>query len=279
VGQNELAMELEGKVAVITGGASGIGRACALAMARQGADVVVADLNQERTEATVAELRALGRRALGVRCDVSSDADVEALAARSIAEMGRVDLLMNNAGVVLGGPVEKIELSDWSWIVGINLLGPVRGVRYFLPHLLERGSGHIVNTASFAGLMAHNPLTIPYDTTKHGVVGLSAGLALYLRPKGIGVTVVCPGYVRTNLSESYRFRGMEGEGVGPARVPDQTTEPEELAAKVVEAVRQERFLVLSQPEHRDILVRRMQDIDRHLARQIEVLSAQPESRQ
>lgn len=270
-------MELTGRVAVITGGASGIGRACALAMAGAGADVVVADLNQERTAAVLEEIRALGRRALGVRCDVSSDSDVERLAAASIAEMGRVDLLMNNAGVVLGGPVEKIELADWQWIIGINLLGPVRGVRYFLPHLLERGSGYIVNTASFAGLMAHNPLTIPYDTTKHGVVGLSAGLALYLKPKGIGVTVVCPGYVETNLSESYRFRGLRDDGVGPLRVPDQVTRPEELAAKVLEAVREERFLVLSQPEHRDILVRRMTDIDRHLARQIEVLAAQPKA--
>ena len=268
-------MDLGGKVAVITGGASGIGRACAVAMAREGADIVIADRNPERMDAAAAEIRGLGRRVLGIRCDVSSDSDVASLAERSIAEMGRVDLLMNNAGVVLGGPVEKIEMADWEWIIGINLLGPIRGVRYFLPHLLERGSGYIVNTASFAGLVAHNPLTIPYDTTKHGIVGLSAGLALYLKPKGIGVSVVCPGYIHTNLSESYRFRGMAAGGAGRARVPDQTTDTAGLAAKVVAAVQAERFMILSQPEHRDVVVRRWTDIDRHIDRQIEVLSTQP----
>jgi NAD(P)-dependent dehydrogenase (short-subunit alcohol dehydrogenase family) len=256
---------------VITGGASGIGRAVALALAREGADIVVGDINEERTAETLKEIAALGRSALGVHTDVSKEADLETLAGRAIAEMGHVDLLMNNAGVVLGGPVEKIPLADWEWIIGVNLLGPIRGVRAFLPHMLERGSGHIVNTASFAGLMAHNPMTIPYDTTKHGVVGFSSGLALYLRPKGIGVSVLCPGYVRTNLPENYRFVGVDSNVAG--RMPDAVVEADDLALKVVAAVRENRFLILSQPEHRDILVRRMQDIDRHIARQIEVLAA------
>jgi NAD(P)-dependent dehydrogenase (short-subunit alcohol dehydrogenase family) len=268
-------MELADHVAVITGGASGIGRATALAMAGRGADVVIADVNDDRMRDTVAELEALGRRALGIRCDVSRDADLERLAATSIRELGRVDLLMNNAGVVAGGPIERIDMATWDWIIGINLLGPVRGVRAFLPHMLERGSGYIVNTASFAGLVAHNPLSIPYDTTKHGVVGLSAGLALYLKPKGIGVSVVCPGYIQTNLPENYRFVGLPDSGVGPARVPDQTHLPEDLAGKIVEAVEAERFLILSQPEHKDVVVRRWQDIDRHIARQIEILAQQP----
>jgi NAD(P)-dependent dehydrogenase (short-subunit alcohol dehydrogenase family) len=225
-------------------------------MAREGADIVIADVNQERTAETLEDITALGRRAIGVRTDVSKEADLEALAERAVAEMGHVDLLMNNAGVVLGGPIEKIPLADWEWIIGINLLGPIRGVRAFLPHMLERGSGHIVNTASFAGLMAHNPLTIPYDTTKHGVVGFSSGLALYLR---------------TNLPENYRFVGVDSNVAG--RMPDAVVEADDLALKVVAAVRENRFLILSQPEHRDILVRRMQDIDRHIARQIEVLAA------
>jgi NAD(P)-dependent dehydrogenase (short-subunit alcohol dehydrogenase family) len=271
-------MNPEGKVAVITGGASGIGRACALAMARRGADVVVADVNQERTSATVAEIERLGRRSLGVRCDVSRDGELERLAERSIAEMGGVDLLMNNAGVVLGGPMEAVSMADWEWIVNINLLGPVRGVRAFLPHMLQRGSGYIVNTASFAGLVAHNPMTIPYDTTKHGVVGLSAGLALYCRPRGIGVSVLCPGYVETNLSENYRFRGLEEGASGPGRMPDATVQPEDVAEKVVEAVEAERFLILSQPEHARIWARRAQDVDAHIARQIEVLAQQPQPR-
>lgn len=265
-------MELNQKVVVITGGASGIGRACALAMGRRGADAVIADVNRERSEAVVTELKALGRKALAVACDVSQDRDLERLAETVVGEMGRADLLMNNAGVVLGGPFEKIPMADWEWIVGINLLGPVRGVRAFLPHMLERGSGYIVNTASFAGLVAHNPQTVPYDTTKHGVVGLSAGLALYLKPRGIGVSVLCPGYVATNLPESYRFRGLEGSAVGPDQMPDAVVTPEDVAEKVVAAVESERFLILSQPEHARIWARRVQDVDAHIARQIEVLA-------
>lgn len=265
-------MNFQDKVAVVTGGASGIGRACALAMAARGADVVIADLNQERMVEVAAEVAGLGRRSVAVACDVSRDGDLERLAELAIAEMGRVDLLMNNAGVVLGGPVERIPLSDWQWIVDVNLLGPVRGVRAFLPHMLERGSGYIVNTASFAGLVAHNPYTIPYDTTKHGVVGFSSGLALYCRPQGIGVSVLCPGYVETNLSEHYRLRGLEDEAAGLRRTPDATVQPEDVAARVVEAVEAERFLILSQPEHARIWARRAQDVDAHIARQIEVLS-------
>ncbi|HKA49835.1 MAG TPA: SDR family NAD(P)-dependent oxidoreductase [Candidatus Dormibacteraeota bacterium] len=266
-------MNLEGSAAVITGGASGIGRACALAMARRGSDVIIADINEQRMDDTVSEIQALGRRSAGLRCDVSRDGELELLAERAIAEMGRIDVLMNNAGVVLGGPVEQIAMADWEWIVNINLLGPVRGVRAFLPHMLERGSGYIVNTASFAGLVAHNPLTIPYDTTKHGVVGFSAGLALYCRPRGIGVSVLCPGYVETNLSENYRFRGLDDSSTVPGRMPDVTVQPEAVAERVVEAVEAERFLILSQPEHALIWARRAQDIDAHIQRQIEVLTA------
>jgi NAD(P)-dependent dehydrogenase (short-subunit alcohol dehydrogenase family) len=167
-------------------------------------------------------------------------------------------------------------MADWEWILGINLLGPVRGVRAFLPHMLERGSGYVVNTASFAGLVAHNPMTIPYDTTKHGVVGFSAGLALYCRPRGIGVSVLCPGYVRTNLPERYRFVGLEDPEAGVGRMPDATVTPEEVAERVVEAVEAERFLVLSQPEHARIWARRAQDVDAHIARQLEVLAREAE---
>jgi NAD(P)-dependent dehydrogenase (short-subunit alcohol dehydrogenase family) len=268
-------VNLEGAVAVITGGASGIGRACALAMAGRGADVVIADVNEARIGTAVAAVEALGRRSLGVRCDVSRDGEPEVLAERAIGEMGRVDLLMNNAGVLVGGPIEQVPMADWEWIVSVNLLGPVRGVRAFLPHMLERGTGYIVNTASFAGLVAHNPLTIPYDTTKHGVVGLSAGLALYCRPRGIGVSVLCPGYVETNLSENYRFSGLEDPDGGPARMPDATVQPQDVAERVVEAVEAERFLILSQPEHARIWARRAQDVDAHIARQLEVLSRRP----
>lgn len=263
-------MELhKGQVAVITGGASGIGRACALALARRGLDLVVADVNEARMSSTVAELRDLGVRAEGIRCDVSRDAEVDLLAREAISVMGRADLLMSNAGVLVGGPPEQVPMADWEWIVQINLLGVIRCARAFLPHMLERGSGHIVSTASFAGLVAHNPLTIPYDTTKHGVVGFSAGLALYARPRGVGVSVLCPGYVTTNLSENYRFTGEHEQ-----RMPDRVTEPEELALRVLAAVEAGRFLILSQDEHLAIVQRRWQDIDRHIERQMQALAGQ-----
>jgi NAD(P)-dependent dehydrogenase (short-subunit alcohol dehydrogenase family) len=266
-------MDFPGQVAVVTGGASGIGRACALALAGQGCDLVLADLNQDRLAEASTAIESLGRRCLTVPTDVSQEGDVERLAEQAIAWQGHIDILMNNAGVVVGGPLEEVPLKDWDWIVGINLMGPIRGTRAFLPHFLARGSGHIVNTASFAGLVAHNPLTIPYDTTKFGVMGFSQGLALYLRPKGIGVSVLCPGYVHTNLSENYRLTGTRPD---TTQIPDRTVEPDELAEKVLEAIRDNRFLILSQPEHLGIVVRRWQDIDRHIDRQIEVLN-QPQS--
>src|SRR6266849_65471 len=127
-------MQLAGKVAVITGGASGIGRGTALAMARRGADVVLADVNDRRLAEARAEIEGLGRRALAVHCDVARDADVERLAREALDAMGHVDVLMNNAGVVLCGALEEIAVADWEWEFGINVFGVVRGVRAFLPH-------------------------------------------------------------------------------------------------------------------------------------------------
>jgi NAD(P)-dependent dehydrogenase (short-subunit alcohol dehydrogenase family) len=262
-------VRFEGAVALVTGGASGIGLACATAMAERGADLVIADRNRRRLPEAVAALQARGRRVLGIDCDVSRDEDVERMAARALEAMGRVDILMNNAGVVVAGPVEQIPIADWEWILNINLLGAVRTLRALLPHMLERGSGWVVNTASFAGLVPHNPLTIPYDTSKHAVVGLSAGLALYLRPRGIGVSVLCPGYVATNLAENVR---RIGGGALDAGMPDATVTPDQVAERVVEAVEAERFLILSQPEHAEIWARRARDVDRHIARQLEVLA-------
>src|SRR6266516_4855201 len=186
-------MEIANKVAVITGGASGIGKGTALAMARRGADVVLADVHDERLEQAWAEITALGRRALAVHCDVAQDADVERLAEATLGEMGRVDILMNNAGVVLRGALEQISVADWEWSFGINVLGVVRGIRTFLPHMLERGSGYIINTGSVAGLIALTGEGAPYVASKFAIVGLSEALALYARPRGIGVSVLCPG--------------------------------------------------------------------------------------
>ncbi|MCI0536344.1 MAG: SDR family oxidoreductase [Verrucomicrobiales bacterium] len=259
-------MDFKDKIAVITGGASGIGRAVALALAREGADIVVADLNEARMAEVQTEVAALGRRVLTVRCDVSRDGDVDHLAETALRGMGRVDILHNNAGVQVGGPIEKIPMPDWEWILGINVLGPIRGVRAFLPHMLERGSGYIINTGSLAGLFAHKAAVAPYITSKFALLGFSEALALYARPRGIGVSVVCPGVVRTHFHENTRRIAADGS----RRRPDTNSvttpqanvlEADEIAAKVLAGVREERFLILTHSNSFNVLQVKSQDIE------------------
>lgn len=260
-------MELTGSVAVITGGASGIGRGTALALARAGADIVIADVNSRRLDEARAEIEALGRRALALHCDVSSDADVEHLAAAALSEMGHVDILMNNAGVVLRGALEEIAIADWEWAFGINVFGVVRGIRAFLPHMFERGSGHIINTASAAGLFALTGEGAPYIASKFSVVGLSEALALYTRPRGVGVSLLCPGSVDTNLHETGRSIGMTAEREVAETAIAVTVQggavmtPEQIGALVVDGVRRNRFFILADPYHQPILERRAHDMN------------------
>ena len=262
-------MRFEGKVAVITGGASGIGRGTALAMARRGTDIVIADINDQRLAETRAAIATLGRRALAVHCDVARDADVEHLGAMALREMGRVDILMNNAGVVLRGALEQIPMADWEWSFGINLLGVVRGIGAFLPHMLERGSGYIINTASVAGLIALTGEGAPYVASKFAIVGLSEALALYARPRGIGVSVLCPGSVDTNLCETERVVGMTpesalAEAASVEVFHSMLMTPEQVGEVVIEAIQQQRFFVLPDHHQQPILVQRAQDMNAFL---------------
>jgi NAD(P)-dependent dehydrogenase (short-subunit alcohol dehydrogenase family) len=263
-------MDLAGKIAVITGGASGIGKGTALALARRGADVVLADVNGARLGEARAEVEAVGRRALAVRCDVTQDAEVERLARVAIGEMGRVDLLMNNAGVVCCGALEEIPIADWQWAFDVNVLGVVRGIRAFLPHFLERGRGYVVNTASMAGLFALTGEGAPYVATKFAVVGLSESLALYCKPRGIGVSVLCPGAVDTNLGETGRVVGMTPERLAAdtaasvALLGPSVLHPDQVGELVAEAVEEERFLIHSDPAHAALLVQRARDVDAFL---------------
>jgi NAD(P)-dependent dehydrogenase (short-subunit alcohol dehydrogenase family) len=243
-------MQIEGTVALVTGGASGIGRATALELARRGADVVIADVHDLRMEEVHREIDAMGRRALIVHCDISLDRDVEHLHREVMEEMGRVDILMNNAGVAVMGPPETVPADDWEWLLQINLLGPVRGVRAFLPHMMERGSGYIVNTASIAGLYAYHWDTIPYITAKHGVVGFTEGLKLYVEPHGVKVSVLCPGLVTTNLVENARLAGLADPSKWQSGLPTDfvAIDAEEVGRIVADAIRDERYLILTHPE-------------------------------
>ena len=242
-------MDIAGAVAVVTGGASGIGRATVMELARRGADVAVADVHEERLEEVRVAVEELGRRVLTVRCDVAYDDQVEHLRHEVLEEMGRADIVMNNAGVIVMGPPEKITMQDWDWVLQVNLFGVIRGVRAFLPHMMERGSGHIVNTSSLAGLYAYNWDTIPYVTGKFGVAGFTEGLALYVRPHGVGVTLVCPGLVDTNLGENARLIGADDMSEWVKGIPlESPVSPETVATLVCDAIAEDRFLVLTSPE-------------------------------
>lgn len=239
----------EGRVAVVTGGASGIGRGIARALARRGASVALADLHAERLEETVRALEALGAKALGLRCDVTSDAEVERFRDAVLTRFGRVDVLCNNAGVSVLGPCERAEMEDWRWILDVNVLGLVRGVRAFVPAMIERGSGHVVNTASVAGVWAYSWDAGPYITSKFAAYGFSEVLARQLRPHGIDVSVLCPGLVTTNLGESARFSGVPEARRGdwlwfPEEMHD-AMEPDAVGTVVADAIEAKRFAIFT----------------------------------
>ena len=267
-------MEFEGKVAVITGAASGIGRAVALALAWLGTDIVVADVDDARMEEVCQKIESMGRRALAVHCDVSQDADVDNLAAQTLSTLGRVDILMNNAGVLVHGFVEKLSIADWEWILGINVLGVIRCVHAFLPHMLKRGSGYIINTSSSSGLIASQPASvaltgIAYATTKFAIVGFSEGLYRYLHPKGIMVSVLCPGMVSTNLPFTTRVVGDDTKEINDLRLELENLfkpsgglhilDPDDVAQIVVKAMKEERFFIITHPEVQTLLMNRGQD--------------------
>jgi NAD(P)-dependent dehydrogenase (short-subunit alcohol dehydrogenase family) len=252
-------MQFDGAVAVITGAGSGIGRATARALARRGTRVVVTDIDGDRANTVATEL---GDAGVGLRCDVTNSRDLEAARDLALERFARIDLVMNNVGILAVGRVEDIPLPAWERIVDVNLLGIVRSNLVFLPVLLEQGSGHVVNTASTAGLLPYGFDRLPYTATKHAVVGLSESLALYLRPRGIGVSCLCPAGVATNIVEQITFYGEPTAPKGPSfPVVDADTVGELVAAGVAEG----RFLILTAPEVAEELRRRAEDVDAYLS--------------
>jgi NAD(P)-dependent dehydrogenase (short-subunit alcohol dehydrogenase family) len=270
-------MEIAGKVAVITGGASGIGKGTAQALARLGTHLILADVNDRRLAETGTELAALGSRVLTVHCDVAKEADVQQLAQVARQEMGQVDILMNNAGVVLRGALERISMADWQWAFDTNVLGVIHGIQAFLPEMIARGSGYIINTASISGLVALTGEGAPYIASKFAVVGLSEALALYARPKGIGVSVLCPGSVDTHLDETERVVGMtpdsaETEAALAGVFHSRLMTPEEIGTLVVDAVRQHRFFILPDAQQQHLILARAQDMNLFLESRLATLS-------
>jgi NAD(P)-dependent dehydrogenase (short-subunit alcohol dehydrogenase family) len=265
--------DLRDKTVVITGGASGIGRAMADAFAVEGARIVLADIEPGALEEATRALRASGATALAVPTDVSKAEQVQALADRAVAELGRVDVVCNNAGVAISGPLWEHSLADWEWLLGVNLWGVIHGIRTFVPLMLRQGGeGHVVNTGSVAGLTS-NPFMGIYNATKHAVVTLSETLHKELRQTGssIGVSVLCPGFVKTRILDAERNRPVALRNPTPS-VRHPTFEemaqsaiaaglpPAEAAARVVDAVKHDRFYVLTHPEYGPRVRERMEDI-------------------
>jgi len=264
--------ELHGKVAVITGGGSGIGRSLAHAFAAQGMKVVLADVNEVSMRAVEAELAEGGTEVLPVVCDTSLEANVHALAQATLDRFGAAHLLCNNAGVAGKGDPWSGPMSSWDWVIGINLYGVIHGIRAFLPIMQDQGEGHIVNTASMAGLIAL-PGAAAYNATKTAVVAISEGLFLELRGSGspVGVSVLCPGFVRTNLLAGQQWQARLGPEPPTTTNPvgqmietmladgvQNGVDPDGIAAQVLDAVRTDRFWILTHPEMRQAPVERMQ---------------------
>lgn len=260
------------RVAVVTGAGSGIGLALCHAFAAEGCSVVLADVQQDALDAAADEVASHGVATLAVPTDVSDRLAVDDLAAATIERFGGVDVVCNNAGVSGAGDPWFGPIESWEWVFGVNLWGVVYGVRAFLPHLIERGGGHIVNTSSMLGLYAG--MSPVYDGSKHAVVALTESLyhSMQAAELGIGVSCLCPGWVKTDLLDSDRnwpdaFGEVPGRDVGAEirhghvkRALDEGMPPAVVADLVLDAIRNGRYWVLPHPEWVEIAVERFHRI-------------------
>ena len=253
--------DFAGKTAFVTGGAAGIGLALGRAFAQAGMKVMLADIEADALQAAVKSLQEISPDIRGTVCDVADAASVERAAQASFDAFGRVHVVCNNAGVAAGGGIDHISLDNWRWVIDVNLMGVVYGIKSFLPHMRAHGEGgHIVNTASMAGMQGGLGFS-PYGASKFAVVSMSEGLAMQLKPHGIGVSVLCPSYVRTRIGESGRNRPErygQSQPLDPAssaaamvaeiaRQLETGLEPAFVAARVLTAIRENELYVFTHP--------------------------------
>ena len=251
--------DFTGKAAFVTGGASGIGLALGRALAEAGCRIMLADIEEGALADAVASLKSIGPDIRGTVCDVADPASVERAADTAIAEFGNIHILCNNAGVAGGSGVDTISLDSWRWVLDVNLMGVIHGLRAFLPHIRGHDEGgYIVNTASMAGLLSDGGMGLsPYSASKYAVVAISEGLRAELQPHGIGVTVLCPGYVRTRIVDAARNRqprygphvATRG-GAAAAEMVNAGIEPQAVAARALAAIHDNELYCFTHPDYR-----------------------------
>ena len=251
--------DFRGRTAFVTGAASGIGLGMARAFGKAGMNVVVADIDRNAAKAAAERLVSEQIKAVPVVCDVTERGSVREAALETIAQFGKVHVVCNNAGVAVAGPIGTVKERDWDWIIDVNLKGVVYGVETFVPLIRSHGEGgHIVNTASMAGLLAF-PLAEPYTATKFAVVAMSEGWAGQLRPLDIGVSVLCPGFVKTHIYDSGRARpdryGGKAEAMSEqgAQGIMNGIDPDIVGNRVFEAVRDNDFYCFTHPNFREVM--------------------------
>jgi NAD(P)-dependent dehydrogenase (short-subunit alcohol dehydrogenase family) len=261
-----------GKIALIYGAAKGIGRAVAQEFARRGAAIGIADIDLPNAQETASLITQAGGKAAAWRCDVTSDASVREVAVAAEIALGEIGIVMNNVGGILHGNPEDIPLSEWQRILDLNLLPVVRSNAVFLPKMLARGRGHIVNTASFAGLYPFATTRMPYVAAKAAVIALSESLALYLEPQGIRVSCLCPGPVRTNVMDGMKTWSPNVEMRGPG-VNLAVKSVEEVAITLADGMRDGKIIIPTHDEAWETLARHGADPDGFIRTKINEFAA------
>ena len=262
--------DFKGKVAVVTGAASGIGLATATRFAEEGMKVVLADIEEPALETAVTQLNAAGHEVVGVPTDVSDWGAIQSLAEATLSAFGGVNVVHNNAGVVVSGPIEELSISDWEWVLGVDLWSVIYGIKAFLPLIKAAGEGHIVNTASTAGLQGPKGIA-PYSAAKFGVVGITETLRLELEDEQspVSASVLCPGAINTQIVFSKRNRSEASaadhqtsdveqsfEDNAGALLANQGKDPVEVADMIVNGIAANDFWIITHADWKDVMVER-----------------------